>query len=167
VVKLSLANNGQQPHDFQLLTVDGTHTKEEILENVSSDGAPIPPWLHSAGGVGTVGPGAPPGVAYVKLAPNMACWYVCNETIDDNKPHTSLGMIASPDASTTSSSAPSGPPPIDFEKAVSVGALDPGQSEVAGVRFATGSYVFLCFIEDRAGGPPHFTKGMITEYKVS
>ncbi len=248
VVKLSLTNNGQQPHDFQLLTVDGTHTKEEIVENFASEGAPIPAWLHAAGGVGAVGPGAPAGVAYVKLAPDMAYWYVCTETTDDNKPHTSLGMIgtftsgasssvtdlpstsatvkakeygfdikgikageqlvkftnagpnelhhfvafpmqpgttladvktflssqgppapsdpSAPSTSAPATTAPAGPPPIDFQKAVSVGALDPGLSEVAGAQFATGSYAFLCFLEDHAGGPPHFVKDMITEYKV-
>jgi len=241
VVKLSLANNGQQPHDLQLLKIDGDHTKEEIVANFGSEGGPIPPWLHGAGGVGTVGPGAPAGVAYVKLEPKAQYWYVCTESTDDNKPHTSLGMIGNfttadsspvaelpktdatvkakeygfdikavkageqlvnftnsgpaeihlfaalpmqpgktldevkaflatqgpPDPSAPASTAPAGPPPVDFQKAVAVAALDPGQSEVAKVTFAPGSYAFLCFIEDRAGGPPHFVKGMITEYKVS
>jgi len=244
VVKLSLANNGQQPHDFQLLTIDGTHTKEEIVASFAGgEGAPIPPWLHAAGGLGTVGPGAPPSVAYVKLNPKALYWYICTESTDDNKPHSSLGMIGSftsgdtaavtelpetsakvkakeygfdiqgikageqlvsftdtgpaqihhfvalpmqpgktldevkaflatqgppdPSAPSTPPTTASGPPPVDFEKAVSVAAVDPGLSEVAKATFAPGSYAFLCFIEDRAGGPPHFTKGMITEYKVS
>ncbi len=241
VVKLSLTNSGAQAHDLQLLTIDGTHTKDEIVENFASEGAPIPPWLHAAGGVGTVGPGAPPSAAYVKLAPKTAYWYVCTESTDDNKPHTSLGMIGTfttadsspvaelpktdatvkakeygfdikgikageqlvnftdsgpaeihhfvafpmqpgktldevkaflatqgpPDPSAPPTTAAPGPPPVDFEKAVSVSAVDPGLSEVAKVTFAPGSYAFLCFIEDHAGGPPHFTKGMITEYKVS
>ncbi len=249
VVKLNLTNSGKEAHDFQLLKIDGTHTKEEIVAQFGSEGAPIPDWLHAAGGAGTVGPGAPPAVAYVKLAPKTAYWYVCTESTDDNKPHSGLGMIGTfttgdtspvadlpkttatvkakeygfdiqgikageqlvnftdsgpaqlhhfvafpiqpgktlddvkaalaqgpgsgpPDASAPSSSAPattapSGPSPIDFQKAVGVSALDPGLSEVAQVRFEPGSYAFVCFLEDRAGGPPHFTKGMITEYKVS
>ncbi len=248
VVKLSLANNGKQPHDFQVLTVDGTHTKDEIVATFADPSGPIPGWLHAAGGVGTVGPGAPPSVAYVKLAPKTSYWYVCTETTDDNKPHTGLGMIGTfttadsspvadlpttgasvkakeygfdisgikageqlvnftntgpdqihhfvafpiqpgktvddvkaalaagpgsgpPDSSTPATSAPSttagGPPPIDFEKAVGISAMDPGMSEVAKLSFEPGDYAFVCFLEDRAGGPPHFTKNMITEYKVS
>jgi uncharacterized cupredoxin-like copper-binding protein len=59
------------------------------------------------------------------------------------------------------------PPPIDFQKGVGVEAVDGGGSEVATVNFAApGKWVFLCFISDRQGGPPHFVKGMIVEGDV-
>jgi hypothetical protein len=29
-----------------------------------------------------------------------------------------------------------------------------------------GSYAFICFVNDRAGGPPHFTKGMLQQVNV-
>jgi len=245
VVKLKLTNTGKESHDFQLFTVDGTHAKEEVVAAFASEDA-TPPWLHASGGAGSVGPGAPPGEAYVKLSPKTTYWYGCTDSTDDNKPHSTLGMIGTfttddtspvaelpkagatvkakeygfeingikageqlvsftnagpaelhhfvafpmqpgktldevkaflatqgppdPSAPTTSApatTAPSGPPPVDFEKAVSVSAVDPGVSEVARVTFAPGSYAVLCFISDRTGGPPHFIKGMITEYKVS
>ncbi len=58
------------------------------------------------------------------------------------------------------------PPPLDFEKAVSLQALDAGQSEVTTVDFKPGRYAFVCFLNDRAGGPPHFAKGMLQEVKI-
>ncbi|MGI9079681.1 MAG: hypothetical protein ACR2GF_02460 [Acidimicrobiales bacterium] len=235
VVKLTLTNKGKEPHDFQLLQIDGTHTKEEITKVIASEGGPIPVWLHPAGGVGTVGPGAPPGVAFVTLKPKATYWYICTESTDQNKAHSELGMIGSftttdkspesalPDAGATvkareygfdvsgikageqlvkftntgpnqihhfiavplakgktlddaktflasqgpNSGPPSGEPPVDFTKGVAVGALDPGGSEVAKANFEPGDYVFLCFLTDHAGGPPHFEKGMITQFTVS
>jgi len=59
------------------------------------------------------------------------------------------------------------PPPLDFENAVSLQALDAGQSEVTTINFKPGRYAFVCFLNDRAGGPPHFAKGMLQEVKVS
>ncbi len=59
------------------------------------------------------------------------------------------------------------PPPLDFENSVALQALDAGQSEVTTVNFKPGRYAFVCFLNDRAGGPPHFAKGMLQEVKVS
>lgn len=59
------------------------------------------------------------------------------------------------------------PPPIDFEKAVQLEAVDPGKAVVAKVDLVKGTYAFICFISDRAGGPPHFTKGMLQEVKIA
>jgi len=58
------------------------------------------------------------------------------------------------------------PPPLDFENAVALQALDAGQSEVTTLNLKPGRYAFVCFLNDRAGGPPHFTKGMLQEVKV-
>jgi len=77
------------------------------------------------------------------------------KTIDDVK------------AFVASQAPPTGPPPIDFEKATSIAADDSGQSSVPTVTFgAPGKYVMMCFINDRAGGPPHAAKGMIQEVTV-
>lgn len=46
----------------------------------------------------------------------------------------------------------------DLETAV----LDSGQSQLADLDLEAGRYAFMCFIPDRAGGPPHAAKGMIT-----
>ena len=61
-----------------------------------------------------------------------------------------------------------GPPPIDFEKATSLSVISSGQKLVqTNVNLEKGSYVVLCFLTDKAGGRPHFTKGMIQELNIS
>jgi hypothetical protein len=60
-----------------------------------------------------------------------------------------------------------GPPPIDFDHAEHTAVLDSGTAEVTTIDLKAGDYVMLCFINDRAGGPPHFTKGMLEEVKIS
>jgi uncharacterized cupredoxin-like copper-binding protein len=59
------------------------------------------------------------------------------------------------------------PPPIDFEKEQDLAVTGPGQAQSVTMNFDAGSYVFLCFISDREGGPPHFTKGMIQQVDIS
>ena len=61
---------------------------------------------------------------------------------------------------------PAGPPPLDFEGAVGTAALDAGAALVTTMDLKAGPYAFVCFIQDRQGGPPHFTKGMIQEVTV-
>ncbi len=127
VVKLGLTNKGKEAHDFQLATIDGAHTKEEITASLATEGAPIPVWLHPVGGVGTVGPGAPPGEAYVKLSPDTAYWYVCTESTDQNKAHSELGMIGQFTTNATS-------PASDLPKAsASVKAKEYG-FEISGIK---------------------------------
>ena len=65
-----------------------------------------------------------------------------------------------------SESEPTGPPPIDFEKGVGVAVIEEDVSTVNTLTLAAGSYAMVCFISDRAGGPPHFTQGMLQEVKV-
>lgn len=62
---------------------------------------------------------------------------------------------------------PEGPPPVDFEKAVSTAVLGPGQAITTDVTFEAGTYVFVCFITDKAGGEPHVAKGMIGSVQIS
>ncbi len=61
---------------------------------------------------------------------------------------------------------PSGPPPLDFENGASMTALDGGTDQVADLTLKSGRYAAVCFITDRAGGPPHFVKGQIAELSV-
>jgi hypothetical protein len=55
---------------------------------------------------------------------------------------------------------PEGPPPFLEEDSFDTAILSGGESTVVDVRLDSGKYVFLCFIPDRAGGPPHAFKGM-------
>ena len=66
----------------------------------------------------------------------------------------------------TSQGQPTGPPPVDFTKITNLAALEGGTKQVAELDLAPGKYAFVCFISDRAGGPPHVAKGMINEVTV-
>jgi len=57
-------------------------------------------------------------------------------------------------------------PPVDFDKGSGTTVLGPGQSQVVDLTLQKGNYVVLCFLNDRAGGPPHFTKGMLQQVTV-
>jgi hypothetical protein len=59
-----------------------------------------------------------------------------------------------------------GRPPIEETNAEETAVLDGGESQLTEVELQSGSYALLCFIPDRAGGPPHVAKGMISEAKV-
>jgi len=61
---------------------------------------------------------------------------------------------------------PTGPPPVDFARAVRTAALEGGDAQVADLDLKRGKYALICFITDRAGGPPHVAKGMIAEAVV-
>jgi hypothetical protein len=59
-------------------------------------------------------------------------------------------------------------PPINFEKATGFEVLAPGNKLVQqSITLEKGSYAVLCFLNDKAGGPPHFTKGMLQQLDVS
>jgi hypothetical protein len=60
----------------------------------------------------------------------------------------------------------SGPPPIDFERVSSSSAFDGGTGGNVQLRLDRGRYVLVCFISNRAGGPPHALMGMIAEATV-
>ncbi len=61
---------------------------------------------------------------------------------------------------------PKGPPPLEFEKVTGTTVLDGGGKQVTELELTSGKNVLLCFITDRAGGPPHVAKGMISEVTV-
>jgi len=58
LVELTFTNAGKDPHEAQLVRIDGAHTSKEALEVVTAEGpAPVPDWFHLAGGAGSTGPG--------------------------------------------------------------------------------------------------------------
>ncbi|MEJ7790634.1 MAG: hypothetical protein WKF65_01495 [Gaiellaceae bacterium] len=65
-----------------------------------------------------------------------------------------------------SDEAPQGPPPVDFERITSTTVLEGGTSQITELDLSAGKYAFVCFISNRAGGPPHVVKGMINEVVV-
>lgn len=64
------------------------------------------------------------------------------------------------------SDKPSGPPPFDEKHALQTTILEGGTSQVADLDLQKGKYLFVCFIPDRQGGPPHVAKGMVSEGTV-
>lgn len=59
-----------------------------------------------------------------------------------------------------------GPPPIDFGGATRTTLLEGGEEQITELDLRRGKYALICFISDRAGGPPHAAKGMIAEAVV-
>ena len=66
----------------------------------------------------------------------------------------------------TSSKTPSGPPPIDFAKAVGTKVIDAGIEQNITLELPAGRYAVICFVSDRKGGKSHVEKGMIEEATV-
>jgi hypothetical protein len=67
----------------------------------------------------------------------------------------------------TSDGSGGGPPPLDFESFQSTAVLDAGGEQIDEFELEAGRYAFVCFVSDRAGGPPHVAKGMLREVEVS
>ncbi len=61
---------------------------------------------------------------------------------------------------------PSGPPPVNFDQVTGTAVIDGGTKQVAQLELRKGKYALVCFIADRAGGPPHVAKGMLQEVEV-
>jgi plastocyanin len=60
-----------------------------------------------------------------------------------------------------------GPPPVDFEKSVGGPVMGGGNAVVEDLTLQAGDYAIVCFINDRTGGPPHFTLGMLQKVTVA
>jgi hypothetical protein len=58
------------------------------------------------------------------------------------------------------------PPPVEEQGTQGTVVLDGNVSQVVQWRLRPGKYALVCFITDRAGGPPHAAKGMVTEVNV-
>ena len=217
LVEFSFKNTGKKPHDAQVIRVDGDHSAKEVAKIIENEGGPIPPWLHGAGGLGTIPPGKT-GTSTNLLEPGKH--YVIDTEDGGSAPVEVTGEAGSAELPTTPATitakeysfeptglkagknrltfenvgkelhhvvaAPlrkgatladvkkfaategesSGPPPLDFEKGVSTTVLDGGVKQVAELEFQKGKYAFLCFIQDRTGGPPHVAKGMVQEVEI-
>lgn len=66
----------------------------------------------------------------------------------------------------TSDAPPDGPPPVDFSRALVTAVLEGGDSQITELNLTSGKYAFVCFISDRAGGPPHAAMDMIDEVEI-
>ena len=66
----------------------------------------------------------------------------------------------------TSEEANSGPPPADFEKLQATAVLDAGREQVGELTLEPGRYALVCFLTNRAGGPPHAALGMVSELTI-
>ena len=227
-IQFELTNAGKEPHDLQIVRIDGVHSAADVIKIINADGGPIPTWMHGSGGVGTVAPG---GVrrATVNLGAGKYL-FICDETNEKTKTaHATAGMAvnvtvtgakaaALPAATATitakeygfetkglkigknivefvnagkelhhfqmfpiaagktiadvktflaTTGAPTGPPPVDFEKGVGSWVIEKSEgSELTEITLVAGRYAITCFISGRAGGPPHFTKGMLTEVVI-
>ena len=60
----------------------------------------------------------------------------------------------------------SGPPPFSEKGGFDTAILDGGTEQAFGANLKAGKYALVCFIPDRAGGPPHVAKGMVSEAVV-
>jgi hypothetical protein len=76
LVTVELKNTGKQPHTAGLIRVDGDQTEQDITKVITSEGGPIPGWIHAAGGVAEVEPGAT-GTATQRLVPGT--YYVLDD----------------------------------------------------------------------------------------
>jgi plastocyanin len=59
-----------------------------------------------------------------------------------------------------------GEPPIVEEESVQSAIFDGGGRQALELDLKKGKYGMVCFVSDRAGGPPHTEKGMISEVVV-
>ena len=57
--------------------------------------------------------------------------------------------------------------PANFNRATNLPMIGPGQTTITDVDFAPGRYVLVCFLQDRAGGLPHFLSGMLQELTIT
>lgn len=59
-----------------------------------------------------------------------------------------------------------GPSPIEEGDELNTAVLEGGSRQSVELDLKAGKYVMLCFVPDRAGGPPHAFKGMVSEAVV-
>ena len=53
-IVFELTNTGKEPHDLQIVRVEGKHATAEVMKVIESQNEPTPAWMHADGGVGTV-----------------------------------------------------------------------------------------------------------------
>ena len=60
-----------------------------------------------------------------------------------------------------------GRPPLDESRSFSTAVIEGGAKQSLELELDAGRYALICFVPDRAGGPPHAVKGMISEATVA
>lgn len=231
-VRLTLRNRGDTPHDAQLFKVDGRHDGADLVDDVleAVDSQPKPAWMHPAGGVAPVRPGAQAAATQVLEA---GTYYIADtqERPDGRRrtngakggiaklevtgegggelPRTPARITASGDGfkasgleagrnrvtfrnaggelhqvvalpvDTRGKSLVAGAReairrrsgtawvPVDVEGSRATTALDSGRALVSELTLERRPYVFVCFLSDRKGGPPHAYQGMASVLDLS
>lgn len=93
-IRFELTNAGKEPHDLQIVRLDGLHSVTEVVKIVGSEDTPIPLWMHGDGGIGVVAPGQI-GSATMNLGPGKYI-LLCTESNDaTHKSHAAGGMTGS------------------------------------------------------------------------
>jgi len=57
-------------------------------------------------------------------------------------------------------------PPLEEEGGTNTAVIEGGETQLVDLELEPGTYVMMCFISDRQGGPPHAVKGMVDELKI-
>ena len=93
-------NKGAEPHYVRFVRIASGHTFEDF-SNWQKSGTPIPDWLISSGGIGTVAPGMTEEFTATLAAGSYAA--ICTYPMPDGTPHVAKGMSTAlqvgPDAS--------------------------------------------------------------------
>lgn len=56
--------------------------------------------------------------------------------------------------------------PLDERNSIETTVMNGGVSQISSPELKPGRWVFMCFVSDRGGGPPHAQKGMVSEIEV-
>lgn len=100
IASFTFENKGAEPHYVRFVRVAKGHTMDDFVAWQKS-GAPIPDWLESSGGIGTVAPGMTEEFTTTLAAGTYAA--ICTYPAADGTPHVAKGMYAplevGPDAS--------------------------------------------------------------------
>lgn len=81
VVDIEFENSTQDPHQAQLVKVDGSHTRDDVVDAVTGHDEDIPAWLLVEGGVGNTA-GGQTRSAKVRLTPGR--YFVVDTATDEN-----------------------------------------------------------------------------------
>jgi hypothetical protein len=67
----------------------------------------------------------------------------------------------------SSDKPPSGPPPVNFDKGQNSSVIEKSEGAIlTEINLTPGRWAMVCFMTDRAGGPPHIMKGMALEVVI-
>jgi plastocyanin len=91
VTTFTFENKGSEPHDVRFVRLMPGHTMDDFVAWQKS-GAPIPDWLVSSGGIGTIAPGMTEEFTAALAAGAYAA--ICTYPSADGTPHAAKGMYA-------------------------------------------------------------------------